>query len=216
MVFLVVLEYLSVIFLILSEKKKAYKYSVCFKFMASLTFVILGYIQMTLNNSSKYAVLAGLILGAVGDVLLNLSYLFESSKTYLFTSGVIFFLLGHCFYLSNLFKVHTNIVIPAILTIITSIMLFYLLFNAVKLSKNQKSAGLIYVIAVVFMASMGLTNMVLSPSKQSILFGIGSLFFVISDIILIIDTFIEKREIYLVCNLLFYYTGQLLIALSIS
>jgi uncharacterized membrane protein YhhN len=56
-----------------------------------------------------------------------------------------------------------------------------------------------------------------APSKQSVVFFIGALLFLISDIVLILNTFGPKQQQKLrVTNLSLYYVGQLLIGLSLQ
>ena len=60
-------------------------------------------------------------------------------------------------------------------------------------------------------------NLIAAPSAFTALFAAGSLLFLISDIVLILNTFgKETRQSLRVTNISLYYVGQLLIALSLS
>ena len=80
------------------ESKKNYVPAVALKGAASLCFVILGFL---LSNGSRMEKLicAGLLLGCVADVLLNLRYVFEKKGQLIFLVGIAVFLSGHILYL---------------------------------------------------------------------------------------------------------------------
>ncbi len=56
------------------EKKEKYLQAVILKGLASLMFVMLGFCSVSSGNFSKW-ILAGLIFGMAGDILLNMKYL---------------------------------------------------------------------------------------------------------------------------------------------
>ncbi|MBP3239753.1 MAG: hypothetical protein J6M92_04305 [Oribacterium sp.] len=68
---------------------------------------------------------------------------------------------------------------------------------------------------MVFMSSNGLVNLTTIPGIKTFLFGTGAVLFMISDVMLITERFIEAKSIYIPGVLLSYYIGQTLIALSI-
>ena len=59
-------------------------------------------------------------------------------------------------------------------------------------------------------------NLITFPSAFTGLFAAGAVFFLVSDIVLILNTFgSETRQSLRVTNIALYYIGQLLIALSL-
>ena len=88
-------------FLIRSETKKNNSVSVALKSLASLCFVILGFLSARLSKDGQLAhnVLSGLCLGLIADVLLNMRYLFRQKRDLVFLAGIIVFLAGHIFYI---------------------------------------------------------------------------------------------------------------------
>ena len=84
------------------ESKKNYVPAVALKGAASLCFVIMG---LLLSDGSRMAKLicAGLILGCIADVLLNLRYVFEKKGQLVFLAGIAVFLSGHILYLIAVF-----------------------------------------------------------------------------------------------------------------
>lgn len=89
-----------------------------------------------------------------------------------------------------------------------------LLFKKINLDYKLKISGMFYVFMVVFMSSNGLVNLITIPGIKTFLFGTGAALFMISDVMLISERFIEEKSIYIAGVLLSYYIGQTLIALS--
>ena len=59
-------------------------------------------------------------------------------------------------------------------------------------------------------------NLIVSPSAFTAVFAAGAVLFLLSDIVLILNTFgKETRQSLRVMNISLYYVGQLLIALSL-
>ena len=59
-------------------------------------------------------------------------------------------------------------------------------------------------------------NLITAPSVFTGLFAAGAVFFLVSDIVLILNTFgSETRQSLRITNISLYYIGQLLIALSL-
>ena len=66
------------------------------------------------------------------------------------------------------------------------------------------------------MNAVAVGNLVASPSAFTIIFALGAVLFLISDIVLIINTFGKKfRESFRILNIVLYYAGQILIGVSL-
>ena len=75
---------------------------------------------------------------------------------------------------------------------------------------------MVYVGAVVLLNCVAAANLIAAPSAFSALFAAGALFFLASDVVLILNTFgSETKRSLRVTNIMLYYVGQLLIALSL-
>ena len=90
------------------------------------------------------------------------------------------------------------------------------------LSKGSPAARLITVglllgcIADVLLNCVAVGNLIASPSAFTGIFAAGSLLFLVSDIVLILNTFgKETKQCLRVTNVGLYYAGQILIALSL-
>ena len=64
---------------------------------------------------------------------------------------------------------------------------------------------------------MAVLALIQHPSAHTIVFLVGVVLFLMSDVILILNTFGPKKSFVMrVSNLMLYYVGQLLIALSLQ
>ena len=84
---------------IMEENKEKYVAAVVLKGLASLCFVIVGAMTGDGSHLSKL-VLAGLILGCIADVLLNLRWVIKEKGKLIFLVGILVFLSGHIVYLA--------------------------------------------------------------------------------------------------------------------
>ena len=74
-----------------------------------------------------------------------------------------------------------------------------------------------YLSSIMLHGSCGIGAIILLPSVRTLVLGIGSVMFMISDFILTIDKFVIKNNKWIVrANSFFYFIGLLLIALSIA
>ncbi len=84
---------------LLQESRKKYVPAVVLKGLASLCFVLLGFLAAPATQLGKL-VAAGLVLGCAADVLLNLRWVFEKKGQLIFLVGILVFLGGHVLYLA--------------------------------------------------------------------------------------------------------------------
>ena len=202
------------------EKKEYYLPADVLKGIASLCFVIVGILGAVASGGSPYAwtVVGGLVLGAIADVLLNLRYVFEGKKAQLaFLVGIFVFFLGHIVYVVAL-STRCEFLIPCIIIgIAAGIGLLIWIFNQIECKMVFKIFGFFYVCTIAVMNVTAIGVLLTNPSLDSALFVIGAVLFLISDILLTLNTFgPEPTFTRRVANLMLYYLGQLLIALSLQ
>ena len=202
---------------IYSEYRRNMRAAVCLKGTASLVFVLIGFIGYLSAGQTNIPrlILFGLILGAVGDILLNLRYLAEKKKTFFFIAGSSAFFAGHIMYLAALFMISDSIMIPVIAGIVVTVIAETLAERKTIAPLIFKILGGLYIAAVVFMACMAVSNAVTCCSTGRILFAVGAVLFLISDMVLILNTFGKEPKMFWsgIC-LTLYYPGQLLIAIA--
>jgi len=209
----------QIIFLVLEKKQKMVA-TLYLKGLASITFVVLGAISFIRTTNPFFAsfILIGLIFDALADVIFNLRFAFKKIEHLSFASGTFLFFTGHIFYLVALVPQISHqwiyLIIGLVFGGIVQIV-FALILEDV--SKAYRAYGIVYIAMVSTMTAMGIGNLVTNPrTPGSALFAVGAVFFLISDILLIFNTF-RSKKIYpvRVTSFVTYYTGQLLIATSL-
>lgn len=202
------------------EKLEHYLVADVIKGVASAFFVLLGFLGTLSGNAPEVArlILLGLILGAVADVLLNLRYVYEGSKAQLaFLAGILVFLAGHLAYLGAVVPFCPALPFVLVVGVILTAVLMYWIFGRIEAKMVFKVFGVFYVGAIVMLNCVAGCVLAASPSFHWFVFLMGTLLFLISDVILIINNFGPKASFTLrVSNLMLYYVGQLLIALSLQ
>ena len=201
------------------EKKEKYTLAVILKGLASLMFVLFGLDCLAKGNSGDFGnkVKIGLILGMVADILLNLRYVFKQKGKIVFLVGILVFLSGHILYLCALIPLCTNKIIPIVVGVILTALILKWIFSQIEAQKAFKIFGIFYIGAIVIMNCFAFAYLIADISNtRAIIFTIGAVSFLISDIVLILNTFGKETKFSLrVTNLSLYYVGQLLIAASL-
>lgn len=195
--------------------------AVVLKGLAAAFFVALGS-YLTALFPSQYAklVLIGLILGMIGDILLNLRYVVSEKKsTIVFALGILAFLSGHFLYIASLFHIGGSSILvwSLCLTVVLSLLAIPQLMKRITApSKGLKIFGYVYLVIVTLMfctsASLLIRGFV---GDRTIVFVLGALSFIVSDFIMIYYNFGKKIPALRATNLLTYYLGQVLIAITI-
>ena len=203
---------------IYEEGKENFSLAVILKGCASLLFVLLGFVCSKVYANTEFCKLVriGLILGFIADVLLNLRFVFKKNGKIVFLVGILVFLSGHILYLCALIPTVNNVIIPLIAGIVLSALLLKWIFTKIEAQKAFKIFGVFYIGAIVIMNCFAVANLVQDFSNtRYIVFTIGALLFLASDIVLILNTFGKQTKTSLrITNLVLYYLGQILIAYS--
>lgn len=196
-----------------------------FKSISSLCFLLTAVFAL-IGNSSAYIygslIIMGGALGLVGDILLDLKGVYkQDEKTYL-KGGFIFFLVGHIFYIGALiYSVKPKwwlILIAAVVSILIGI---GTVLSANLMKVHYGAYRRIVAIYVAFLAMTMLTSILCvfltDFQKGYILMAIGSVLFLLSDVVLS-NTFFGRgkdKQHHLFINHFLYYAGQYLIASSV-
>lgn len=195
---------------------------------ASLMFVLIGFLAYRLNPSNVFVrrIFIGLILGMIGDILLNLRFVFEKSGQKIFLAGIAAFLTGHILYLLAIIPYATRPVLSAVIGAVIAAALLIYIFKTMDVKPAFKAFGVVYLGAIIIMTCLAI-NCALDPRHLFIyssivtpigyyLYAIGAVLFTASDIVLIFNTFSGVTKFSLrILNLSLYYAGQLLIAISL-
>ncbi len=197
-----------------TEKKEHYMGAVILKGLASLCFVLVGVMAGNGGQLAKLIV-TGLLLGCVADVLLNLRWVFPKKGQLIFLVGILVFLGGHVVYLAAVLPMADNWAVCVVVGVVLTALLMKWIFSKITAKKAFKIFGVFYLGAIMLLNCVAVSNLMTAPSAFTGLFAAGALLFLISDIVLILNTFGQKSKFSLrVTNLSLYYIGQLLIAWS--
>ena len=197
-----------------TEKKENYMGAVILKGLASLCFVLVGVMA---GNGWQLAklIVTGLLLGCIADVLLNLRWVFPKKGQLIFLVGILVFLGGHVVYLAAVLPMADNWAVCVVVGVVLTALLMKWIFSKITAKKAFKIFGVFYLGAIMLLNCVAVSNLMTAPSAFTGLFAAGALLFLISDIVLILNTFGQKSKFSLrVTNLSLYYIGQLLIAWS--
>ena len=197
------------------EKKESYVAAVILKGLASLCFVFVGVMA---GNGSQLAklVITGLALGCAADVLLNLRWVFPRKGQLIFLVGILVFLSGHVVYLAAVLPRAKSWAVCIVIGVVLTALLMKWIFSKITAKKAFKIFGIFYLGAIMLLNCVAVSNLITAPSAFSALFAAGALLFLISDIVLILNTFGPESKFNLrVTNLSLYYIGQLMIAWSL-
>ncbi len=198
------------------ESREKYIPAVLLKGLASLCFVILGVICSPGTHLAKLVII-GLVLGCIADVLLNLRWVFKEKGQLIFLVGILVFLSGHILYLAAVLPLSANWILCFVIGAVLTAALMVWIFKQITAKKAFKIFGVFYIGAIMLLNCVAIGNLISAPSVFTGLFATGALFFLVSDIVLILNTFgSETRQSLRITNISLYYIGQLLIALSLK
>lgn len=184
--------------------------------MASLCFVILGLLTSPGTPMAKLIV-TGLILGCVADVMLNLRWVFKEKGQMIFLVGILIFLSGHIFYLAAILPMCKSKLLCILIGVVLTALLMVWIFRQITAKKAFKIFGIFYIGAIMILNCVAIGNLISDPSAFTGIFAAGAVLFLISDIVLILNTFGPETKTSLrITNIVLYYVGQLLIALSLK
>ena len=197
------------------ESREKYVPAVLLKGLASCCFVLLGLLASPGTPPARLIVL-GLMLGCAADVLLNLRWVFEKKGKLIFLVGILVFLGGHILYLAAALPLCGNKLVICLAGAALTALLMSRIFKRITAEKAFKIFGVVYIGAIVLLNCAAVANLLAAPSAFTGLFAAGAVFFLASDVVLILNTFgSETKQSLRVTNVMLYYVGQLLIALSL-
>lgn len=200
------------------EHKEKYVLADILKGLAALMFVIIGFVgYSTVTTGSLGKMIAiGLVFGLVGDVLLNLRFVLKKNGQKAFLLGILAFLVGHILYLCALIPISFNTGICVLIGAVLAAGLLAYIFKTMEVKIAFKIFGVFYLGAVIIMTVIALGIAIATGGTHDIVYAVGAVLFMASDIVLIFNTFSGVTRFSLrITNLSLYYAGQLFIALSL-
>jgi uncharacterized membrane protein YhhN len=184
-----------------------------FKPLSTILVIIIAalsiFVPEKYNLNYTLAIILGLLFSFGGDIAL----IFKSKRAFMI--GLALFLIAHVVY-SIVFTVYSGFVkadlISGLILILLAIIIYFYLYPGLE---RMKIPVLIYVLIISYMMNRAISTFSgeFFNNTQAILISIGAGLFYISDLILAVNKF-KKPFKYHRISLAFYYSGQLLIALS--
>ena len=204
---------------IVVEHKEKYVPAVILKGSASLMFVILGFLAFRGLPGVALAkrIFIGLVFGMLGDILLDLRFVFAENGQKVFLIGIAAFLTGHILYLVALIPHASRLGLCVGIGAVLAAALLIYIFKTMTVKTAFKIFGIVYLGAVIIMTVIALGIALSDPTGQAVTFAAGAVLFTASDIVLIFNTFSggETKFSLRITNLSLYYIGQVLIACSL-
>jgi len=193
-----------------------------YKTIASVAFIVLGFVSYWGSEGvTSMLILPGLVMGLVGDIYLDMKYVYpESDSLYTFV-GFGAFIVGHIFYLVFLLSQYGTLGTGLIISIIVGILAgfaIYLTPNLLELDYGKfRVVSSAYAALLVFVTVYAGFVCFIHFTGARFLFFLGILLFLLSDLILSQIYFGEGKNTpkNSVLNHSTYYLGQILIAASI-
>ena len=168
------------------------------------------------SRSFARLIVFGLCFGALGDILLNLRFVFPANGQKIFLMGVVAFLAGHILYLCAIVPLSQNLLLGIVVGVVLAAALLTWIFKVLTVKPILKIFGVLYLGAIVLMTTVAIGNVIADPRAATWLYAAGGLLFTLSDLVLIFYTFGKVQKFSMrITNLTLYYLGQLLIAFSL-
>lgn len=199
--------------------------NVIFKSASSLCFMLTAVFATILNSNAHIfgsLILMGGALGLVGDIALDLKGVYKQDESVYLKCGFIFFGIGHVFYTSAVvysMKMKWWIVLLCALLAIIIGIVTVASANIMKVhygAYRKIVAGYVAFLSMTMIVSV-LAAILSGWQKNYILMAVGSILFLLSDVILS-GTYFGRgkdKKVHLFTNHFFYYAAQYLIAASV-
>ena len=172
--------------------------------------------MVSANQGFAKLIVFGLSFGALGDILLNLRFVFPANGQRIFLMGVVAFLIGHILYLCAIVPLSQSLLLCVVIGAILAAALLTWIFRVLTVKPVFKIFGVLYLGAIVLMTTVAIGNVIADPRAATWLYAAGGVLFTTSDLVLIFNTFGKEQKFSMrITNLTLYYLSQLLIAFSL-
>ena len=224
---LIALGAIALVFYLLEKTKRYSLKGVLLKTIVSLLFIAVAVLSSHFNGGHKLNafIIIGLVLGLLGDIWLDLKFVYPNDDKLYTYAGFIVFGIGHILFVSGMFVEFFNNANPLyiILPLVGALLFTFanlLLSKPMKLDyKDMKLTVIIYafLLACTPLSALSLCIRTAWISPTLIMLFIGGVLFAISDVVLSGQYFGENKErtIDFILNYLTYYGAQFVIAFSL-
>lgn len=198
--------------LLVAEKTEKSKFILAFKTPLSILFVVTALLQPVTAPEYFHYILAGLILGLVGDVCLAIP------GANAFRAGLVAFLLGHVLYVvafASLVGVGAWFGAYAVVVVACSVGVFVWLLPHVGKMLVPVTLYVLVITAMVIGALAVYRSSGIAGTAAGVIL-LGAVLFYLSDLFVARDRFVRPGFINRLVGLPLYYSGQFLIAFSVG
>ena len=180
------------------------EYIIVFKLLPMIFIIVYALLSKAFNVKKYYILMTiGLVICAIGDYTIQLWFIV----------GLVFFLLGHIFYISAF--ISANEQKPPI-SLLAGLLVYGAVMAVIIAGGLLKDGDIVLALAVIAYISVILTMGWTAWRTKSMYAMIGAFLFIISDSVLALNKFtidIPYSGIWIMST---YYSAQILLALSIS
>jgi uncharacterized membrane protein YhhN len=198
---------------------------VIFKTLASFAFVATSIVGLMLSDSTGNIKIAmglisiGLLLGMIGDIILDLKVIYEGNDKWYLNTGMLSFGLGHCAYFAAFTLIalenNTKLLSPILIGVGSAVVLTALTMFASKPLKLNfgkflwQTVGYSFILNFMVVFSLVLAIM----GGGSWLVFVGLLLFLLSDLVLSNQYFGGQlhNKVFIAVNHALYYAAQIII-----
>lgn len=204
-------------------KEKIRAYSVKEVLIKSVVSVLFIAVAVSAGSQTAFAklVIVGLVFGLLGDIWLDLKYVFPEFDELFTYAGFAVFGVGHILYVTGLLKQYGagSFLIASFALASLAAGLVVAFEKPMKLSYG-KMRGVVVLYGLLLFSSVFVSGGLLLKHGGTtlLLFFIGSVLFAMSDLVLSGTYFGvgKDRPIHIASNYILYYGGQFLIAYSLT
>ena len=168
-------------------------------------------------------IIAGLVMGLIGDILLDLKIMYPEQNNQYFVAGTISFTIGHFFYFVSAMLLNMTILPSHLLWNVLAALGFAIIMTIGTMLISKKMGlnfgKMIYLVAMYcvvlnFMVGFSVAIAIFNPIYW--IFASGMILFLLSDLVLSMQYFGNATgKVFVWINHILYYLAQILIAVSV-
>lgn len=226
--FLVLGIVLCIVFL--SKRTAKVTLNVAFlKTVTSMCFILTGLFAFVSNDACPKIVgalvAAAGVWGLLGDIALDLKYVFKKYEGSYLTAGFSSFLVGHIFYCFAMVFAFGFEKLPVIIGAVACLLVFGFVFISEPILKckygNYKMIAALYMAVLSFTVGLSVGYAIVTDfSVAAIIMAVGFTLFILSDLVLagIYFSIDDKKRVSrpsIIINHILYYAAQFTIAISL-
>ncbi len=214
----------ATVFFLVVRVKKAGVPGLLSKSIPSFFFIATACAALAANSGQYHyglLIIPGLVFGLLGDICLDLKWIYPKDKDAYLYAGFYSFFTGHLFYLAAIY-LHFNwtffIIAVVSVAAFAGAAVSILLEKILKVNYGKfKTTGFIYAFILMFMTFSSIAAAVVTGGTVWILMSAGGILFLASDLVLSGMYFGEGKNtpVNVVINHGLYYSAQFFIASSI-